>query len=319
MPNPSATVGKFHFEDFDGTTFERLVFAYHARTERWRTLEWYGQVGGDHGRDIWGVREDDTPKGETIGVLCANWRELTLQKATSDIDKLISAPTGLPDLVRVVTGSKVSAELRDKIKAHARTKGIQRCDVWSGTEFEEFLRRDCESLLRRFAEGIPFPDASEDLKMLARGMRAADDREALALISRVFDRPAFTTSFADESDLGAFKQAITDTIQALNTGIWQTRDGKEIGRIPSKHDLANPEYRSVLERIVEKLIILRSTFDGFVRAGKVRHCGCTVPDCSIYTLDREACETMDALREEILVTFRKICTVLNARSSRFQT
>jgi hypothetical protein len=31
-----------HFEDFDGLQFERLVFAYHARAEKWHSLEWYG-------------------------------------------------------------------------------------------------------------------------------------------------------------------------------------------------------------------------------------------------------------------------------------
>ena len=34
---------------------------------------------------------------------------------------------------------------------------------------------------------------------------------------RVFDRPAFYTPIHQESNLGDFKQAITDTIQALGT------------------------------------------------------------------------------------------------------
>ncbi len=34
---------------------ECLVFAYLARTEKWKSLEWYGQAGSDLGRDIWGV------------------------------------------------------------------------------------------------------------------------------------------------------------------------------------------------------------------------------------------------------------------------
>ena len=52
---PAKTVQPIHFEDFSGTEFERLVFAYHARTEKWLQLEWYGQVGSDLGRDIWGI------------------------------------------------------------------------------------------------------------------------------------------------------------------------------------------------------------------------------------------------------------------------
>ena len=68
MPMPAKYVQPVHFEDFDGTQFERLVFAYHARVEKWRSLEWYGQSGSDLGRDVWGVRED----GETVCIQCVN-------------------------------------------------------------------------------------------------------------------------------------------------------------------------------------------------------------------------------------------------------
>ena len=53
MTKPSKYVQPIHFEDFDGSQFERLVFAYHARAEKWKSLEWYGQTGSDLGRDIW--------------------------------------------------------------------------------------------------------------------------------------------------------------------------------------------------------------------------------------------------------------------------
>lgn len=49
MPSPAKYLQPVHFEDFDGLQFERLVFAYHARTEKWISLEWYGQTGSDLG------------------------------------------------------------------------------------------------------------------------------------------------------------------------------------------------------------------------------------------------------------------------------
>jgi hypothetical protein len=49
MSHPANHVQPIHFEDFDGLQFERLVFAYHARTEKWHSLEWYGQTGSDLG------------------------------------------------------------------------------------------------------------------------------------------------------------------------------------------------------------------------------------------------------------------------------
>jgi hypothetical protein len=39
MLRPAKYVQPIHFEDFDGSQFERLVFAYHARTEKWKSLE----------------------------------------------------------------------------------------------------------------------------------------------------------------------------------------------------------------------------------------------------------------------------------------
>ena len=59
MRIPATSVQPIHFEDFDGSQFERLVFAYHWRSEDWRSLEWYGQTGSDLGRDIWGVRDNE--------------------------------------------------------------------------------------------------------------------------------------------------------------------------------------------------------------------------------------------------------------------
>jgi hypothetical protein len=64
MSQPAKYVQPVHFEDFDGLPFERLVFAYHARAEKWLSLEWSGQTGSDLGRDIWGIRDEGEGRGE---------------------------------------------------------------------------------------------------------------------------------------------------------------------------------------------------------------------------------------------------------------
>ena len=38
------TVRPIHFEDFSGSEFERLVFAYHL-CDGWTDLAWFGQTG----------------------------------------------------------------------------------------------------------------------------------------------------------------------------------------------------------------------------------------------------------------------------------
>jgi len=61
MSNPAAYVQPIHFEDFDGSQFERLVFAYHARTGKWKSLEWYGKQEVTSPRHR-GVRDDGTKR-----------------------------------------------------------------------------------------------------------------------------------------------------------------------------------------------------------------------------------------------------------------
>lgn len=53
------TVHPFDFENLSPSDFERLVFAFLCRGWAWKTLDWFGQLGDDGGRDIIGVREHE--------------------------------------------------------------------------------------------------------------------------------------------------------------------------------------------------------------------------------------------------------------------
>lgn len=223
MSTPTRCVGPIHFEDFSGEAFERLVFAYHLRAEWWQDLEWYGQVGSDSGRDIWGSRNNDYGQQETICIQCVNRSRLTKTKAHTDIRKIIRAPHGTPTIVRFVCRSDISADLRDAIRSFASKNSISKVDIWSGQEFEERLRLCAESLLQRFCDGVVFPDSSRDLGQFVHDLAPVDDHEIIGRLSLIFDRPAFTTPFHAESSVGDFKQAISDTIEALNTGIRRLR------------------------------------------------------------------------------------------------
>lgn len=310
MNNPATTVHPIDFKAFSGEQFERLVFAYHVRTGKWKSIEWYGQVGSDLGRDIIAVTDVDSGASQLVCIQCVNRATLTQAKATQDIDKAVKASGGKPDLFRIVCRSSASAQLRDKIKKHAKKKGVKQCDVWSGTEFEEFLRNRCESLLKRFVEGVAFPDSSAELLQFANTIEAADDRERLELIARLFDRPAFYTPMQSESNVPAFKQAITDTIQALNTGIWQTRDGKEIGRIPTRHDFSDPNIRDTLQKVEVQLAKVRTTYEELSASNDLRPCGCGQPHCPTLMLSPKAVRDLTDSRSRVLNLFQEIYRVL---------
>ena len=306
MPKPASTVHAVHFEDLDGSQFERLVFAYHWRTDDWRSLEWYGQAGSDLGRDVWGVRENEAQQQESVCIQCVNRKQLTFDKAEKDIAKVLKAPNGVPYRFRIVAQCNISATLRDRIKKHVKSLGVRECDTWSGPEFEEFLRKGAESLLKRFVEGEPFPDAPEDLRKLATSIQPVKDDEALALFARVFDRPAFYTPIHQESNLGDFKQAITDTIQALGTGIWKARDGHLIDRIPSRHQLKSGTLRAKIQEVDKALSRLRAKYDEMSRSGVLRHCKCNDPNCPTFFFHPpQAAHELERLRHEVLTTFRE--------------
>ena len=315
MPNPASYVQQIHFEDFDGSQFERLVFAYHWRSEKWRSLEWYGQTGSDLGRDIWGVRKNGTADGESICIQCVNRTRLTFAKAADDIARVLKAENGTPHQFRIVARSNVSAGMRDKIKKQVNSLGVRECDIWSGAEFEEFLREEAESLLKRFVGGEVFPDAPDDLIKLADSTQPLNDDEILASFAKVFDRPAFYTPIHQESNLGDFKQAITDTIQALGTGIWKARDGHLIDRIPSRHDLKSDILRTKIQAVERGLSRLRAKYDEMTRSRVLRHCRCNNPNCPTYFFDPpDAARELERLRRDVLTAFRDAYPAFNPPS-----
>jgi len=296
MPRLTRTVQGVHFEDFSGVQFERLVFAYLLRTKGWQKLDWYGEAGADLGRDIWGMLGEGSDT-TSVCVQCANRQRLAFAKVRGDLDKIVSGPKGKPDRLILVASGRLSAQMRQRICDHASKQGLRDCELWSGSEFEERLRANCESLLKRFVEGVEFPDSTQELRALVEGLEPASDQEILALMAELFDRPAFYTPFYGESSLGDFKKAIGDTIEALNTGVHRLRDGTQIRRIPSRHKLQGKAEREALANIVDMLVGLRATFEHLLRSGHISPCG---------SVDPYAADVMDAIRGQVLTAFHLV-------------
>lgn len=312
MIRPTATVHPIDFGVLSGGEFERLVFALLWRRWSWNQLDWCGQLGDDGGRDIWGYREDDWGRSELVVVACANWRRLTLNKAKSDIKKIQLGPHGLPAHIILAAGGRVSAELKEKVVGYALSLGIRRAEVWTGPEIEELLRHHSKSVLRRFLHGEVLPDEPSRLCSFIAASPTSEE-EALRALGRLFDRPAFTTPFQSESSLPAFRRALTDTIEAINTGIYRTRDGTIIARLRLKNDFGDATVRGGLADIVRNLNNLRITLDGYLRGGAVRKCKCGDPDCPTFFCAPAAARALDRRRVTILSAVNRIVYDLGAR------
>lgn len=295
----TATVHPLDFSVLSGTEFERIVLAFLWRRWPWKRLDWYGQVGDDGGRDIVGIRESDQRRDEVVVVACANWQRLTAEKVVGDINKIAAGPEGVPDHIIMIGGGKVSADLKDKATIHARSKAILRSEVWSGPEFEEQLRLHAGTVLRRFFAGEVLPDVPDELRAFVVDSPATEV-EALSLMTRLFERPAFYTPFQHESSLPAFDRALADTIEALNTGIYRNRDGVIIARIPSRFDLPTPAVRETLARTVRALSDLRVAFEAGRKLGTIQPCGCGKAECPTVMVDSETCHRLNDLRRQVL-------------------
>jgi len=299
------TVQPIHFEDWSGQEFERLAFAYILRVEEWDTIDWYGQLGSDRGRDIWGVLSN---RGWNSNVCyqCANHQKIGFNKAKEDIDKICSGPNEIPAKFVLIVGGKVSANMKSRIATYAKKKGIYNTEVWSGPEFEERLRRDAPSLIRRFCEGISFPESVSDLLTFILEAEEFDDTKLLSAYASCFDRPAFTTPFHLESNLHHFKKAITDTIEALQTGVHRLRDGTVIKRFPSISEISDSHTKQTFREIIIDLQKLRAAYDNLVNSNEIRLCTCGQDDCPVHFFSQRACQEMDLLRNNILDKLKRI-------------
>lgn len=292
-----AVVARVHFDDFSGEQFERLCFAYLLRRSEFSNVEWYGQLGADGGEDIVATRDDGTPHI----FQCANYRRLTLAKVKADIAKVAARSRSAGAMFTLIAGGQVSAPLRDKVRAVAVATGFAHADIWSAAEMEERLRRDAPDLLRRFVEGVLFPELPSALIGFAADSSKQTDDTIVRGLAVAFDRPAFKTPFNRESSLPRFRAAIAEALSTLNTG--QGPSGKVLA---SKHDVRDSTVRRALDDLVERLVQLRATFDQLIRDGEIRGCGCGQDDCPVFMMSDVAARTMDHLRLSLLLEVHRL-------------
>ena len=132
------------------------------------------------------------------------------------------------------------------------------------------------------------------------------DAEILQQFATCFQRPAFTTPFWQESSLPDFKKAITDTIEAINTGVYRLRDGTVIQKRESIFALRDDGTRQEMVGVIRQLEALRAKYDQLLASGDIRHCGCGDDSCPVYFISRKACREMDEARICVFEKFDRL-------------
>jgi hypothetical protein len=130
------------------------------------------------------------------------------------------------------------------------------------------------------------------------------DVDLLSFYARCLDRPAFRAYFHMELSFADFDHALEDTVLALNTGLWRTRDGTLIERSAGKRALVNPGWRDALEAVAAAIDAarreLRQTlgFDRMLMEQRDRGWGDEI-DRSLRN-DRSLGELMDLRRQQAI-------------------
>lgn len=227
---------------------------------------------------------------KAAGAQCKNTEKLTLASIVAEVTAATGFSGGLGEYL-VVTSADRDGRLRSNVSRHYKTKPPPfMVDVVFWEDIVAEVSKD-EQLVAHWWRGF--------------GSRPAPcDAEIVASMAQLFDRPAFTTPFHGESNIPAFKQALTDTIMSLNTGVRRTREGVALPSIHTRHDVKDPHLRQSLAEVERELIALRGAFDDLVKRGEIRLCSCDVPNCGVFEASRLAIEEMDRRRRAVLERFR---------------
>lgn len=86
------------------------------------------------------------------------------------------------------------------------------------------------------------------------------DKKLITFFAQCLDRPAFRTGFHNELSFVDFDDAMQDTLLALNTGYWKTRDGTVLARSLGKACVVHPQWREKLDQIASIVEGIRRRF-----------------------------------------------------------
>jgi hypothetical protein len=128
------------------------------------------------------------------------------------------------------------------------------------------------------------------------------DRDTLNRLRMFLDRPAIHQPFDLEGNMADFLKAITDVIQALNTGILETRKGVEICRTKPRSMLSNPKWMEKLDLITSRFEDLRTRFEIAVRNNELIF----RPDGFYAFHNRELPNEIDSMRASIVLMFNEL-------------
>ena len=147
-----------------------------------------------------------------------------------------------------------------------------------------------------------------ELETLSPMQSTEQDKTLIKFYVQCFDRPAFRDDIRQEGRMEDFDRAIEDTIIALNTGVFRTRDGDIIKQAEGKAFVQNSEWREKLYNVVDILTAIRRRLKVAERDHVYSFYSDNGKEGMYCFNDRELEEWFNSSREEILKIMSSICS-----------
>lgn len=181
----------------------------------------------------------------------------TLRDAVEEADK------GPWRLKKFILATTASADVKLQVAAFQLSEeraALKLCGVtiWFWEQFVTHLN-NYDELARHYYENVLQIRSPDD-----------QDRKIIDVVTRAFDRPAFQDPINNEHG-DDFKQALEDTVHALNTG--ELIDRRSRHTFESAHggrsDVLRDGWREALDDLYDEVALLRKTYAVAIKQGKI--------------------------------------------------
>lgn len=191
-----------------------------------------------------------------------------------------------------IKGASPGGPRYDGAMTPTQRKGVKN-GIWLCQNHAKEIDDDASRYTVPYLEQLKEAHEADIAAEIRSGTRAnVDDDRILAALEVVLDRPALYEPFANCRN-AYFGKAVSDVVEALNTGVHRLRDGTEIQRVPSRHQLKGKKAGEALAGIVDTLGDLRALHASLVERALINDgCGCAK--------NAEASAPLDELRRKII-------------------
>ena len=144
--NPTRTINPIHFGDLSPERFEDMCLNMILKYKDWHHITHPGRLGSDGGKDIKAEYYEEGIKFKWV-FQCKRYKKIAFNVLKKEIDNFVEKNEEIPDSYVLMLGCNISMQNEEKIKAYAKSKGLEDTLIWGASYMEAILYAKCPELL----------------------------------------------------------------------------------------------------------------------------------------------------------------------------